>query len=203
MVTFLRELLLSPFLIFVVLVVIFGVFSYVSLWRMRELTGYGLGLLMGFFVLVILVAAGVKPPVYADDDSMRFSLNILQIICPSLIGLLIGFSFLFMRLLNPAGSSQVPRGIKVALMTALWVALLVLMVLTDRTFQWMIGIFALAFITARMFTTVLTGGSTPMFSAQSAGEIPMTPMEGGTPAQPGVFNRLDQIRNNLQNRNRR
>jgi hypothetical protein len=201
MVTFLRELLLSPFLIFIVLVAIFGVFSYISVWRMREIAGYGLGLLMGFFVLVILVAAGVKPPTYAEGETVRFTLNILQIICPSIIGLLIGFSFLFMRLINPSGSVQAPRGIKVALMTALWITLLVLMLLTDRTFQWMIGIFALAFITARMFTTVLTGSSTPMFSAQSAGEIPMPPADG-TPNTAGVFNRLDQIRNNLQNRNR-
>jgi hypothetical protein len=202
----LRELFLSPLLIFVVLLFIFIALSYWSVLVLGENTGYVLGWLIGLFVVVVFASLGVQPDVQAQAvDLERATLNIFQVFCSAGIGLIIGISALVFRLISLP--IRTPRAVQVAFVTALWVTLMFLMFLVGIEQQRMIGIFALAFCIARLFGVVLSGGHLP----RDFFGIPQTPTDGGDPLNPGTgaggaaenFNALDAKRRNIFNRTRR
>jgi hypothetical protein len=223
----LTNVLLSPYLIFGVLALIFLVISYWSLVGLREYAGYILGVLVGLLVVFVVSSLGAQPDVEAQSvDIQTTTLNLFQATCPAILGIAIGIAFLVIpRLADatlPANYGQaVPRGINVAVITALWVTLLFLFFLVGIEVQRMIGIFALAFMIARLFAVVMAGGSNPnavlirqqngTISAQSVdpnGTPIYDPLTGDPmgvvppPTTAGnAFSRLDAIRARMQQRN--
>lgn len=189
----LRQLFLSPLLIVLVLFILFAALSYWSLVVLREYPGYGLGWLVGLFFVVVYVSLGWQPDV--EGQNINTTLNVLQVVCPGLFGVLLGGALIF--LLRIGNSYSATRGIKIAGMTALGVVLLFLMFMVGVREQRMIGIFALAFCIAALAGIVVVRGTTAstLFNAQGAGvdEIP---------ADSGNFSRLDAIRARLNNQQR-
>jgi hypothetical protein len=186
----LRELFLSPWLVFIVLFILFAALSYWSLVVLREYPGYGLGWLVGLFFVVVYVSLGYQPNVEGQD--VNTTLNILQVFCPGILGVLLGGALIF--LLRIGNSYSATRGIKIAGMTALGVVLLFLMFMVGVAAQRMIGIFALAFCIAALAGIVIVRGTSAstLFNAQGAdGEE--APVDGGN------FSRLDAIRARLNN----
>lgn len=224
---FLTNVLLSPYLIFGVLALIFLVISYWSLVGLREYAGYILGCLVGLLVVFVVSSLGVEPNVEGQSVELEYTtLNLFQATCPAILGIAVGIAFLIIpRLADatlPANYGQaVPRGINVAVITALWVTLLFLFFLVGIETQRMIGIFALAFMIARLFAVVMAGGSNPnailmkqkngSISAQAVdigGSQVYDPLTGDPmatmppPNTPGnAFSRLDAIRSRMQQRN--
>jgi len=221
----LTSVLLSPYIIFGVLALIFLVISYWSLAGLQEYPGYILGCLIGVLIVFVVSAIGVQPSSSLSDDTA--TLSIFQAVCPAIFGMIIGIVFLLLpRLADvtlPANyGPAIPRGIKVAAITALWVTLLFLFFLVGIEMKRMIGIFALAFMIARLFAVVMAGGSHPreilISKTKNDGSVmaqsvdvtssqvydpltgdPMMPVQ-----PPGVsagFSRLDAIRARMQQRN--
>ena len=215
-------------LMLVVLALIFLVISYWSLVGLQEYAGYILGVLVGVLVVFVVSSLGAQPDVEAQTvDLQTTTLNLFQATCPAILGIAIGIAFLVIpRLADatlPANYGQaVPRGINVAVITALWVTLLFLFFLVGIETQRMIGIFALAFMIARLFAVVMAGGSNPnailmrrkndgTITAQSVdvgGSQIYDPLTGDPmgvvppPTTPGnAFSRLDAIRARMQQRN--
>lgn len=222
---FLTNVLLSPYIIFGVLALIFLVISYWSLVGLREYAGYILGVLVGLLVVFVVSSLGVEPNVEGQTEELQnTTLNLFQATCPAILGIAIGIAFLIIpRLADatlPANYGQaIPRGINVAVITALWVTLLFLFFLVAIETQRMIGIFALAFMIARLFAVVMAGGSNPnailmrqpngAITAQAVdpNSVPLyDPLTGDPMVQPPVppgsaFSRLDAIRARMQQRN--
>jgi hypothetical protein len=222
---FLTNVLLSPYIIFGVLALIFLVISYWSLVGLREYAGYILGVLVGLLVVFVVSSLGVEPNVEGQAEELQYTtLNLFQATCPAILGIAIGIAFLVIpRLADatlPANYGQaIPRGINVAVITALWVTLLFLFFLVGIETQRMIGIFALAFMIARLFAVVMAGGSNPNAILMRQGGIAAQavdpnsqplydPLTGDPmvvvppPNTPGsAFSRLDAIRARMQQRN--
>jgi hypothetical protein len=222
---FLTNVLLSPYIIFGVLALIFLVISYWSLVGLREYAGYILGVLVGLLVVFVVSSLGVEPNVEGQSVELQnTTLNLFQATCPAILGIAIGIAFLVIpRLADatlPANYGQaIPRGINVAVITALWVTLLFLFFLVGIETQRMIGIFALAFMIARLFAVVMAGGSNPNAILMRQGGIAAQavdpnsqplydPLTGDPmvvvppPNTPGsAFSRLDAIRARMQQRN--
>src|SRR5687768_34601 len=163
---FLTNVLLSPYIIFGVLALIFLVISYWSLVGLQEYAGYILGVLVGLLVVFVVSSLGVEPNVEGQAEELQnTTLNLFQATCPAIVGIAVGIAFLIIpRLVSslPTNYGQViPRGLNVAVITALWVTLLFLFFLVGIETQRMIGIFALAFMIARLFAVVMAGGSNP------------------------------------------
>jgi hypothetical protein len=223
---FLTNVLLSPYIIFGVLALIFLVISYWSLVGLQEYAGYILGVLVGLLVVFVVSSLGVEPNVEGQAQELQnTTLNLFQATCPAILGIAVGIAFLIIpRLVGslPTSYGQViPRGLNVAVITALWVTLLFLFFLVGIETQRMIGIFALAFMIARLFAVVMAGGSNPnaILIRQPNGTItaqavdpnsqplydpltgdPMTVVQPPTP--PGrAFRLLDAIRARMQQRN--
>ncbi len=219
----LTNVLLSPYIIFGVLALIFLVISYWSLVGLREFPGYILGCLVGLLLVFVVSAIGVQPS--TDQSNDLATLTIFQAVCPAIVGMGVGIAFLLLpRLLDVTVHAKygpaIPRGIKVAAITALWVSLLFLFLYVGIEMKRMIGIFSLAFMIARLFAVVMAGGSNPRDilmappGAVSAQAVDMgasqvyDPLTGDPmmPVQPpGVggsgFSRLDAIRARMQQRN--
>lgn len=223
----LTDVLLSPYIIFGVLALIFLVISYWSLVGLQEYPGYILGCLVGLLVVFVVSSVGVRPNVEGQSQEVqKTTLTLFQALCPAIFGMIVGIAFLIIpRLadmtLSPHAQAVIPRGIKVATITGLWVTLIFLFILVSIETQRMIGIFALAFMIARLFAVVMAGGTSPReilitnpsggISAQSV-EVgpmydpltgdPMTTVVQQPPNTPGgAFSRLDAIRARMAQRN--
>lgn len=190
-----RELFLSPVLIVLILFVLFMILTYWALAVLKEYPGYGLGWLVGLFFVVVYVSLGGWQTDGAEQN-LNSPLNIFQVLCPGIVGILLGGALVFA--LRIGNSYSAARGIKIAAMTALGVVLLFLMFMVGVATQRMIGIFALAFCIAALAGIVFLRGTATvaMFSAQAV------PGEEGGP-RTGGFSRLDQIRARMRERNQR
>lgn len=146
MVQFIQNLFLSPFLIVIVLGIVFLALSWWSLKRRREYIGYGLGWLIGVFGMVVYGAlVGEPDPVAQGAIDFTVTLNLFQVLFPSFIGISLGAGA--MSLVRSTDNKGVQNSIVVAMLTALslWVLFLMLVSSTFPATQRMIGLFALAF----------------------------------------------------------
>lgn len=146
MTQFIQNFFLSPFLIMLILFAVFIILSWWALKRRKEYIGYGLGWLIGVFAMVVYGAlVGDPEPVAQAEIEIETTLNILQVIFPSIIG--IGFGVLAMWMVNQTRYKGIEKSIVVALLTALSIGVLFLMIVSSTypNTQRMIGLFALAF----------------------------------------------------------
>src|SRR5215213_4482612 len=92
---FLTNVLLSPYLIFGVLALIFLVISYWSLAGLQEYAGYILGVLVGVLIVFVVSSLGAEPDVAAQSvDLQTTTLNLFQATCPAILGIAVGIAFL-------------------------------------------------------------------------------------------------------------
>lgn len=187
---FFEAVVLSPILILLILIGTFLALSRWALFVRKEYAGYALGVLMGFFFIVVYSAlGGGSGPI---DDTANERLNGFQVIAPTFMGLLLGI----VVLLGAWVAQRLPRSLalQLAFYTAFNLVLLLMMFILGPIGQRMIGIFALAFGITTLFAIVLIGGSSsnPNIQQGFSQQAPGSPPEGRT--------RLEDIRSDFQQR---
>ena len=146
MVQFIQNFFLSPFLILLILLAVFIILSLWALQRRREYIGYGLGWLIGVFAMVVYGAlVGDPPPASQTELTNEATLNVLQVIFPSIIGIVLGIVAVWM--VNQTRYRGVQKSLVVALLTAtsIWILFLMVVSAAYPLTQRMIGLFTLAF----------------------------------------------------------
>lgn len=202
MVQFIQNFFLSPFLIFIILVAVFFWLSWWALQRHKEYVGYGLGWLIGVFGMVIYGAlVGDPAPAAQTDTTLPSTLNIFQVLLPSLLGLILGAGS--MSMVRQTSDKSVRKSIVVALLTALalWVLFLMVVSTAYPITQRMIGIFALAFAIGALTMLVIFRQSP---SRVPRGDIPSDSFDAQAQQRniPSVPSNSDE-RNNFRERIRR
>lgn len=186
-----ETVILSPILILLILIGAFLALSRWAVFTRKEYAGYGLGILMGLFFVVVYGALGGGSR--AIDDTVDERLNVFQVITPTFLGLMFGVVILF----GAWVAQRLPRSLalQIAFYTAFNLVLLLMMFILGPIGQRMIGIFALAFGITTLFAIVLFGGSNYQSSGQSVSAQQVPP---GDPAEGRT--RLDSIRSDFQQR---
>ncbi|MGB1286000.1 MAG: hypothetical protein ACPG7F_05665 [Aggregatilineales bacterium] len=202
MLQFIQSILLSEYLIIFVLLLIFAGLTNWALRQLREYIGYALGFLVALFFIVIYSSLGLE----VLSSEAEATLNVFQVICSAGFGFLVGGLTLFLlRMLQ--GLQGARTSMMVAFFTALNVSLIFLMFVQGPIAKRMIGIFALAFAIAALFTLALLQGRNKMkvqsYGAQGvppgqATEDYLTPQNQQPPAG---SSRLDDIRRRMQDNN--
>ena len=174
MIQFIQDFFLSPFLIMVILIGVFVVLTWWALRRHKEYIGYGLGWLIGVFLMVVYGAliGDPQPPVGPPDGPT--TLNILQVIFPSLIGL--GFGAWALWMIRQSYNRSVQKSIVIALLTAVSISVIFLMIVSSGfpATQRMIGLFALAFAIGAVTMYALSrqsGSSVPVDNLPSSDNL--------------------------------
>ena len=202
MLQFIQSLVLSDALIFIILGVVYASLTVWALRTLREYIGYALGVLVALFFVVIYSSLGVGH----ISDGTDATLNFFQVICPAILGFGVGGVTLFLlRMLQ--GLQGARTSMMIAFFTALNLTLIFLMFVQGPVARRMIGLFALAFAIAALFTLALLQGRVRSqgYTAQGA---PMAPGQrteeylAPPPQQPGGSSRLDEIRRKMQDNNR-
>lgn len=192
MIQFLQTIFLSEVLIFVILA---GAFLYLSrrAISLQEYAGYGLGILIGLFFMVVYSSTGAQPPIEAQTVEAPVTLTFFQVLMPTLCGTGLGLGLLYIISMARTGRR---RTLVIAVFTALNVVLLFLMLVADSETRRMIGIFALAFAICALFVLVVFGRADNVvagsFGAQSA------PPKGAIPSR--SQSRLQQMRDEVKDR---
>ena len=198
MLEFIQTIFLSPIFILVVLIGVFLVISFWAIGRLQEYPGYALGWLIGVFFMIVYSSLVQQPPdqIQAQDVVLGgVTLNVFQVICPSIFGFALGIVMMF--LINQNDSSAARRSLKVATLTALWLIIMFILIISDLVTQRMIGLLALAFGIGVMFLLVVfrrSSGSSDgamMGDTQSAQDLTVAEQK------------LNSIRSRMQDRRER
>jgi len=206
MVQFIQNFFLSPFLILLILFVVFVVLSWWALYRRREYIGYGLGWLIGVFAMVVYGAlVGDPEPIAQVAVPTETTLNILQVIFPSIIG--IGLGIVAMWMVNQTRYRGVQKSIVVALLTAMsiWVLFLMIVSAAYPITQRMIGLFALAFsIGAVSMFAIARQSNTPIpasnFPSDKPSVVDNNPRDGIPSISLGENNTGNRVRDRIDRR---
>jgi len=199
---------LSQAVIFSALTVVFLLISRWAVGTLREYAGYGLGWLIALFFFMVYVSLGGG----IDNTSPQaVSLNAFHVFISTMVGIFAGLGVLVGFRLG----MESPRivSLQIAIYTALNLILLVLLVIEGPITQRMIGIFSLALGIIALFGAVMfptkerleeinlrtggTQGSRPIDVGQGGGVAPPDNY------QPRARNRLEQMRNDLAQRDQR
>jgi|FLYN01.1.fsa_nt_gi hypothetical protein len=158
-INFIEQVILSDLLIFIVLLVILGLTTLWSLFRLREFAGYVLGWFIGIFAILVFRAIGgdLGPDVATAADP-NTALTASDILLPSLLGLALGFGVMF--LLSAVGDMRAMRASTIAIITASSVLMLYFMAVSPAFTRKVVGIFALAFSIGALLHVVLLPGPT-------------------------------------------
>jgi hypothetical protein len=183
-----QRLLLSEFVIFAVLIVAFVYLTRRAL-ALREYAGYGLGWLVGIFIMVVYSSTLATPPSDASTVSAEVSLSFFQIVLPSLCGG--GFGLAVLWIIAQAQNGARRQSLTIAIMTALCVVLIFFLFVAEYDVRRMIGIFALAFGICATLAIVLFGQ--PNSTARAGFTAQGAPPSGGTGRS-----RLDEIRDQFR-----
>lgn len=138
-----EDIILSDFLIFIVVIAMLVV---VTSWafRTREYPGYVLGWLVGIFLIIMYRALfGDGSGAEETVETVERRLSFFTVICPSFIGLLLGFGLLYF--IRNYGASHARRALTVAIMTALLIVVLFFLSISSQATRQVMGLFALAF----------------------------------------------------------
>jgi len=188
----------------VMLLIVFAVLTWWSIKRRNEYLGYGLGWLIGVFVMVVYGAlfGNPEPAVTAPDVvPASVTLNIFQVILPSFIGIVMGAGM--MLLVNQTQDSGARQSIVVAILTAIALIVLFLMVVSAYNLiaQRMIGLFALAFAIGAATILVITRSVGNPLSASAQG-LPTDNNAKYPPIIPGNDTMGNRIRDRIERRRR-
>lgn len=192
----LQEIILSPWIIFTVFFFVFLGLTRWALFTLKEYAGYGLGLMLSLFLMIIYGSLGGGQVQPVGDVPIR--LNFLQVIFPAFFGLLLGATIMIVVQFGQKQSRN--KALQVTFLTALNSILLILLLIQGPVSRRMIGIFALAFGIAALSTQVLFRGVNDQNNQNAnendnpSGQQPPLNAQGYNPTQ-NTANRLNQIRN--------
>ncbi|MEL6309950.1 MAG: hypothetical protein AAFQ52_17545 [Chloroflexota bacterium] len=199
---------LSQAVIFSALTVVFLLISRWAIGTLREYAGYGLGWLMALFFFMVYISLGGT----VDNTPANAAfLTMLDIFIATIMGIFAGVGVLLGFRLG----MQYVRiiSLQVAIYTALNLILLVLLVIEGPIAQRMIGIFSLALgivalFGAVMFPTKEREEEINIRTGGTQGSRPIDVGQGGANMnpnmqQPRARNRLEQMRNDLAQRDQR
>jgi hypothetical protein len=146
----LQDILLHQFIIILALGAVFLVVTYWALASLREYMGYGLGLMLGLFFIIVYVSLGGGSN---NDSGVPQYLGILQVFIATFVGLIFGG----LIQLGLRFGMRMAQGValQVALYTSISIVVVFLVVMEGQIAQRMIGIFALAVAIATLFGMVL------------------------------------------------
>jgi hypothetical protein len=201
----LQDILLNKIIIVSSLSLIFLAISHWALMTLREYPGYGLGVLLGLFFVIVYISLGGGAN--ANAAALQY-LNIFQVFLATLLGLIFG-SLIQIGLRFGMRMAQ-GVALQVALYTSLSIIVVFLALMEGPITHRMVGIFALAVGIATLFGMVLFPApkreqqvramsySQPIATPQD--QLQQPPVQypqdlgqgGGIPAQP--MSRLDEIR---------
>lgn len=188
----LQDILLSPWIIFMVFSVVFLGLTRWAVFTLKEYAGYGLGLLLGLFLMIVYASLGggqVQP--LGEPTELDF----LQVIFPAFFGLLLGATIMIVVQFGKRHSRN--KALQVTFLTTLNTVLLILLLIQGPIARRMIGIFALAFGIAALSTQVLFRGVNDSHDDppdHQGGQPHSFNAQGYSPTQ-RTANRLNQIRN--------
>ena len=206
MVQFIQNFFLSPFLIMVILLGVFIVLSWWALARRRDYIGYGLGWLIGVFAMVVYGAlVGDPEPIAQVEIPTDTTLNIFQVILPSIVGIVLGGLAIWM--VNQTQYRGVQKSIVIALLTSLSIWVLFWMIVSSAypATQRMIGLFALAFsIGAVAMFAMLRQSQTPIpnsnFPSDKPSVVDNNPRNGIPSISLGDDNTGNRVRDRIDRR---
>jgi hypothetical protein len=146
----LQDILLHQFLILLALGVVFIIVSYWALMILREYMGYGLGLMLGLFFIIVYVSLGGGAN---NQPSETQYLGVIQVFIATFVGLIFGG----LIQIGLRFGMRLAQGValQVALYTSISIVVLFLVLMEGQIAQRMIGIFALAVAIATLFGMVL------------------------------------------------
>jgi len=161
---FIEEIILSPFVLFMVLAAIMiGVTSYA--FRQKEYAGYALGWLVGILIIIVFQAltGGQQTGEEAPDVEFTFrSLNGFVVVVISTLGIVAGYGSLFF--MDSFRRTHRRQSVSIAIGTCLLVvAMYFVLGLSDRA-SYMIGLFGLGVTIGALTNRVLD--STPVPTRQ-------------------------------------
>lgn len=188
MLEFVEEVILSPFVMFLVLAAIMvGVTSYV--FRTKEYAGYALGWLVGILIIIMFeaVTGGAATTTGPEEEITFRSLNGFVVVIVSILGILTGYGGVYF--IETFQRTHRRRSVSIALGTGLLViAMYFILGLSDRT-SYIIGLFGLGFTIGALTNRVLD--STPVPTRQFTQERldgmrtqSITPADNRPPVQP-------------------
>lgn len=150
---FIQSILLSDLLIFIVLFAVFFLLSNWALRRLQEYAGYALGWLVALFFMVVYSSLAGSDPANLEALNASTRLNVFQVLLASILG--IGSGLGAMLLVRMRSGHSTRQALNIAMLTAVNVILLFLMFVAGSQARRMIGIYALGFGIAALFTVVL------------------------------------------------
>lgn len=183
-----QRLLLSEFVIFAVLIVAFVYLTRRAL-ALHEYAGYGLGWLMGIFIMVVYSSTLAAPPSDVSTVNAEVSLSFFQVVLPSLCGGGLGLAMLWIIAQAQSGARR--QSLTIAILTALCVVLIFFLFVAEYDVRRMIGIFALAFGICATLALVLFG------QPNTAGRVGFT-AQGAPPSGGTGRSRLEEIRDQFR-----
>jgi hypothetical protein len=174
-----EDIFLSRILIFIVFSVML---IAVTRWAFatREFSGYGLGWLIGIFIIIIVSTVSGDPSVDEVVDAVAQSedkLSLFEVLIPSFFGLIGGFGLIFLT--RNFVNTHRQRAPTIAVFTATIILTMYFLITSDDDASQLIGIFTLAFTIGALSYVVFIGGAmvrggtgSAAFSSQSADDIP-------------------------------
>jgi len=199
-----QEFILSQWLILTAYLIIFIFLSRWALVNRKQYAGYGLGWFLAVFFILVYSSVGgmdLNPTTTVETTP---SLNGFQVISTTLFGLIIGSLMLIGLRFGMRDARAV--SLQIALYIGLILILMFLVVVEGPIGERMIGIFGMAIGIVTLFAFVLF----PMQEQQdlniqapggTQGTQPLNAQGNGGGA-PVPSSRLDQIRNNINDKNR-
>ena len=149
-----QEILFSDFTIFALLgLAVLVITGWARL--LREWAGYLLGWLIGIFFILVLSTLFPYPTIPPVQSSLTF----LQLIVPSILGLIVGFGLLFVIRIGGNSDMRVGRALTVAGLLSFTLTAGYLILRSQISDRWGLAIFALTFAIGALLNFIFTRGT--------------------------------------------
>lgn len=189
------ELIQNVLLSDVMIVLFMGVMILVVSWwslSLREFAGYTLGWLVGVFVIIMvstLMPNQTVDPSLANAPPVQ--LTFLNLIIPSVFGLLMGFFLITFVRAGSASSSRIRRALTIAFLVSFLLCMAYFLLMSDRPSRIGIAMFILTFGIGFLLSSILSRGmmvvattATPVVVQQTTEAQIVDPMDPLAPAAP-------------------
>jgi hypothetical protein len=187
------EILLSNFMVFIVMGI---ALLLVTTWafRLREFAGYGLGWLVGIFLIIFMslfttnVDSGTMDASTLSDERATLTVNFFGAMIASAFGLAIGFGILELVKFGGRSESRAARALLIATLTTIILVCWYLLLMASQSTRLVIALFVLAFFIGMLFNYIVSRRYPTGYTAQYPPvDYPTTPMD----AQSAPYGNLD------------
>jgi hypothetical protein len=176
------EILLSNFMVFIVMGI---ALLLVTTWafRLREFAGYGLGWLVGIFLIIFmsLFASGSDTGTVdtaALGGEPALNVNFFGAMIASAFGLAIGFGILELVKFGGRSESRAARALLIATLTTIILVCWYLLLMASQSTRLVIALFVLAFFIGMLFNYIVSRRYPTGYTAQYPPvDYPTTPID--------------------------